>query len=835
MSDNAINHHDQQLQTTFLGSVFLMTSAASLVMAISQGRFFPPALTPLVAAAGLYLADYRKSFSFSVLSTNMLGVIALILAGMQFSGTNLQRLLAGTDLLIYLTWIILFMDKSYRQFWWLIALSVLQVTTAGVLATGLGYGVAVFLMTLLMIWTLSVFSLFRAERQFQTQLESRGSLPGSGGTQAPRFSLTQDFLFSFLGLDLETRRRRRLRRTRGPVIVSEIDVRNGLDRDPQEVWIGWKFRGLVLGSWLVSVALAMVVFAAFPRVWVNGGTLLADQLGDDVPIGGRRTGLSDAVRLGEFGRILISNERALSFQIRDRWTQDIVDVSAFETAMEMDEIRFRGNVFAHYQDGRWLPGRVAREVPPTNYSGSGMPPADFILDVTLEPPFGNAVPAPFPLSRVVSVSGESIVRRSWNNSLSWSADTPSVSQKNARSYVVECPSKKRYPGLTFEYWMIDPRMHHVTQTMTLNRLTRKAQSAYITDDLASRLPRLHKVARRLSVVDGTLVSEGERVRRVMSTLSPENGFRYTLDQPAISLDYDPIEVFLLQSKSGHCEYFASACVLLLQASGIPARLVTGYCGSELNPLTERFEIRQRHAHAWVEAWVGGEWKTLDPTPSAERTETAQAIASRSILSTFQAALTDLWAGNVNSMSAERQKEFFAPFLTSTRSLLDSVRNQGVTPVLRELLRDLIRPPEHWLTLKGLSGITLLLVMTLSAIRFRVYSRLRNTLRLVIQHFSRQNRVRQSIVRFYAAFCDQCERGGMPILSSCSAIENASRAEEVFATHLQTRGITDLPRRIAVAFNGVRFGQQLLTPIEAETLRRDLQIFAEAIADHRRVR
>jgi len=818
---------DQQLRETFLISIFAMTSAASLILAGSQERFYPPALTPLIAAAGLYLADYRRSFSFSVLSTNMLGVIALIFAGMQFSGSNLQRLCAGTDLLIFLTWIILFMDKAYCQFWWLIALTVLQVTTAGVLTAGVGFGVAIFLMTLLMIWTLSVFSLFRAADQFRTR-SIAAEMGMESAAEVRKFSLTQDFLSSFLGLDLETRRRRRhLPGTR--LRSSPILVRPGLDRDPAEVWIGWKFRGMVLGSWIVSVMLAMVVFAAFPRVWVNSGTLLADQLGEEVSIGGRRTGLSEAVRLGEFGRILSSNDRALTFEIRDRQASEPVSLEQFESSMDMDEIRFRANVFAHYRDGRWFPGNVAREVPPVNFSGSVMPPADFSVKVTLDPPFGTTVAAPFPLSDVLATSGPPILRRSWNNTLTWATDASEDTQKNTRNYVVECPSRARYPEVTFEHWMIDPRMHHVGQTMTLNRLNRKAASAYITEDLVGRLPRLHKVARKLSVVNEKLLSEGERVRRIMRTLSPENGFRYTLNQPRISLDDDPIESFLLQSKAGHCEYFASACALLLQASGIPARLVTGYCGSELNPITGKYEVRQHHAHAWVEAWVGGSWKTLDPTPAADRAATARDIASRSMLSTFQAALTDLWAGNVNSMSAERQKEFFAPFLSSTRSVLDTVRNQGVTPVVWDLLRELVRPPEHWISFKSLTGLITLLILTFVLLRFRMFFQLKCYLQRIMKRFSRQQRASQSIVRFYATFCELCERGGLKMIASSSAHENATKAVDRFSASLKARGIADLPERIATAFNSVRFGENLLSPEDASQLRHDLQTFAELVS------
>ena len=77
----------------------------------------------------------------------------------------------------------------------------------------------------------------------------------------------------------------------------------------------------------------------------------------------------------------------------------------------------------------------------------------------------------------------------------------------------------------------------------------------------------------------------------------------------------PIESFLFETRRGHCEYFASAMVLLLRAQAIPARLVTGFYGAEWSAWEGAWVVRQSNAHAWVEAWVPGEgWRGFDPTP-----------------------------------------------------------------------------------------------------------------------------------------------------------------------------------------------------------------------------
>lgn len=85
-----------------------------------------------------------------------------------------------------------------------------------------------------------------------------------------------------------------------------------------------------------------------------------------------------------------------------------------------------------------------------------------------------------------------------------------------------------------------------------------------------------------------------------------------------SLKYDsigsmPIEDFLMRKKTGHCEYFATATVLILRSLGIPSRYVTGYAVFERGD-KGYYIVRQRHAHAWAEANIYGKWIQVDTTP-----------------------------------------------------------------------------------------------------------------------------------------------------------------------------------------------------------------------------
>ncbi len=109
-------------------------------------------------------------------------------------------------------------------------------------------------------------------------------------------------------------------------------------------------------------------------------------------------------------------------------------------------------------------------------------------------------------------------------------------------------------------------------------------------------------------------SEGVDRLRILENHLAAGTFRYTTDLVGRRAE-SPIEEFLLTTKEGHCEYFASAMVLLLRSEGIPARLVTGFLGAEISRFEDYYVVRQSNAHAWVEAYVDGSgWITLDPTP-----------------------------------------------------------------------------------------------------------------------------------------------------------------------------------------------------------------------------
>lgn len=116
------------------------------------------------------------------------------------------------------------------------------------------------------------------------------------------------------------------------------------------------------------------------------------------------------------------------------------------------------------------------------------------------------------------------------------------------------------------------------------------------------------------------------INRVLSKFNTEEFF-YTLEPPP--LGSNPVDRFLFDTRQGFCEHYASAFAMLMRAAGIPARIVLGYQGGEINPLGKYMIVRQADAHAWTEVWLPGRgWYRVDPTAAVapERIEAGRSAA-----------------------------------------------------------------------------------------------------------------------------------------------------------------------------------------------------------------
>ncbi len=108
--------------------------------------------------------------------------------------------------------------------------------------------------------------------------------------------------------------------------------------------------------------------------------------------------------------------------------------------------------------------------------------------------------------------------------------------------------------------------------------------------------------------------DGEVLAHALEYLQRER-FVYTLEPPLLGTH--SVDEFLFVTRAGFCEIFAAAFVFLMRAAGVPARVVTGYQGGDLNPVDRQITVRQSDAHAWAEVFIAGRgWLRVDPTAAA---------------------------------------------------------------------------------------------------------------------------------------------------------------------------------------------------------------------------
>lgn len=121
---------------------------------------------------------------------------------------------------------------------------------------------------------------------------------------------------------------------------------------------------------------------------------------------------------------------------------------------------------------------------------------------------------------------------------------------------------------------------------------------------------IEQVATDLELSDREPTDAAEAIKRFF-----KKDFRYSLIQRGRYAGATPLTDFLSRIRQGHCEYFATATVLLLRAAGIPGRYAVGYSIHEYSPLERQYIARARHAHAWALAHINDHWEVIDTTPA----------------------------------------------------------------------------------------------------------------------------------------------------------------------------------------------------------------------------
>lgn len=376
-----------------------------------------------------------------------------------------------------------------------------------------------------------------------------------------------------------------------------------------------------------SLTLAVIGFVFTPRT-------MADQVGGLGLARGTEVGFRDNITLGQAGGISESSEPVMDIALSDASGQIITD--------RREPLYLRGAVLDLYNPdtGAWsshLPSASRRDRQPHEDSGKDRP---------------------------VTLPGASAARQRLIQHISLrenrsDAKVPLFAAWRPIRVTLDAPGQVYYSP---------------SDDVTLQRRGDRGKFEYTVEsspdaveDVPSPslepfdMPRVREFAISLFTTAGISLDPAKREasdnRRAATFIENHlrNNYTYTLEMVAPAPGQDPIEMFLFDTKRGHCEYFASAMTALLRSVDLDARIITGYAGGEFNPVTGQFVIRRSDAHAWVEVRLRPErWDTFDPTPPS-----ALGMAKRSAyfgasvvakLRHFYEALELQWVDSVVSFS-----------------------------------------------------------------------------------------------------------------------------------------------------------------------------------------
>ncbi|WP_235835172.1 transglutaminase family protein [Piscinibacter terrae] len=319
---------------------------------------------------------------------------------------------------------------------------------------------------------------------------------------------------------------------------------------------------LALRTALFGAPIMALLFVLFPRIGPLWG----------VPADGApTTGLSNTMRMGSVAEIAQDDSVAMRVRFLGR-------VPAPET------MYFRGPVLTAFDGREWRPLPLQRATQRFDLRVRGEP---IRYEITLEPQRLSLLPLLDAAAQPPAVEGYRVFAR---DDLHWETDKPV------------------FERLRFE------AVSHVDFRHGLT-----ASPAMLRDSLElppGHSPRTIEWARQFHSSPKLANADARTLAFAVMQHIRTGGYSYTL-APGSYGDIDPnaaTDEFWLDRKLGFCEHFASAFVIIMRAMGVPARVVTGYQGTDPLPIDGYYVVRQSYAHAWAEYWVEGTgWMRADPT------------------------------------------------------------------------------------------------------------------------------------------------------------------------------------------------------------------------------
>jgi len=324
---------------------------------------------------------------------------------------------------------------------------------------------------------------------------------------------------------------------------------------------------------IMTLVVAVPLFAILPRF----DTPYFFQQGASGPRQSRMTGFTEQMSLDGIGRIRTSREVVM----RLKYDSD--------ASINANDLRLKGAVYELFRENSWHRGQL-RSFPVARTSGDTyrLAPEEpsHWAEVWLQPLGGQNLVLP---TEAVAVDIEGTGLR--------------FDQGGVASLYGPIRSTLYYRvGLANEPVTSFPRAPQRDQV----------EPEFL--DLTGVTPRIEEYSAEI-MGEGTAAERAGRLERFLT-----EEYEYTLDLMGRSGE-GLMESFLFEDRRGHCEYFATAMVLMLRSQGIPARVVTGFYGAEFSRRQDYYIVRQSNAHAWVEVLLEDEgWQTFDPTPPAGRPE-----------------------------------------------------------------------------------------------------------------------------------------------------------------------------------------------------------------------
>lgn len=789
-----------QLATIFQFSMYTLACLASVMLGLTEHQAIPQGITVPLALLAFFFNERWNLFRLSGMWSNVLGLLAFgAAAGELMMGSIEARVLSGAHLLAYLNWIIFFQEQRPKKYWMMCALGVLQVAVGTVLSDAGWYGVLLILYLFGAIWTLSVFSLYEGLSRFAQDHP----------LSAPRL-VNQ----TASGSDSNDQRRagRRPavgRLSLGAALRRESVVRKTVHHDPHERWIGVRFALGTLVMACLSMGIALVFFLLIPRVWIGERQVLTS---GSVEGGRSLSGFTEEVRLGEIGEILESTEPVMEIRLVDPETGEELDVPNYTSQLGYEEPLFRGTVLGTYENGHWKSGRH-RKRGRLLFSRPRTPENTVRQEIRLEP-IDTRLLFAIPPVRAVHIGRKHRVHINAVDSV-----------------LIRPESKDSDEPVSYQVFSAKPAQRREFSRPALPSFSTRSERGRYLDLPTDGLDRLKRLARQVAGADVSSEKPPPLVmaERLERFLRDSGEYGYSLDSRIQDPQVDPVEDFLFNRKTGHCEYYASALTLMLRSVNIPARMVSGFKGGTPNRLTGAFEVEQRHAHTWVEARIGSRWLVFDATPSEARSQSVESMTVR-----FQSwheltrVFSDLWNRGVIGLTlAQQRRSLYTPLGSAAKDWFRAVREGRFrfSAVVRTL-KDFLSSPERWISWQGGVGTFVLLLVSAA---FVWSTRKCWTLAVRMWSYLQQRRLDTRIrVDFYERFRTICAARGLVRNESQTQREFARQVNDSLNDLLAASGLRELPTDLVDSFYQVRFGKDPIDAKQAEDIDRRLTRLEEAL-------